>query len=140
MSDCNTIGLYELSSNYAHIAAGKGWVRLPGVTPVQIVVSRKIRKFFTGRLNAPVSSFPPFPGTEANFLRAQITRISAGTIVSPLGLFMFDEEEEEPEEGGRTTFIENEEFTGMTLSELLDPMLSSWVHHVQYVLPQVRID
>ena len=39
--------------------AGGTWVRLPPVTPAQIVVSRQIRKFFTGNLKAPVSSHYP---------------------------------------------------------------------------------
>lgn len=34
--------------------AGKPWVKLPAVTPAQIVVARSIKKFFTGRLDAPV--------------------------------------------------------------------------------------
>ena len=34
---------------------GKPWVKLPQVTPAQIVASRKIKKFFTGRPDAPVS-------------------------------------------------------------------------------------
>ena len=45
-------------------------------------------------------SYPPFPGNEANYLRAQIARVSAGTHISPLGFYQFDEEEEEEEEGG----------------------------------------
>lgn len=45
-------------------------------------------------------TYPPFPGNEANYLRAQIARISAGTHISPLGFYQFDEEEEEEEEGG----------------------------------------
>lgn len=45
-------------------------------------------------------SFPPFRGVEANFLRAQIARISATTQISPAGFYKFDEEEEEEEEGG----------------------------------------
>ena len=44
-------------------------------------------------------SYPPFPGNESNYLRAQIARISAGTHISPLGFYQFDEEEEEEEEG-----------------------------------------
>lgn len=43
-------------------------------------------------------SYPPFPGNEANYLRTQIARISAGTHISPLGFYQFDEEEEEEEE------------------------------------------
>jgi radial spoke head protein 4A len=72
------------------------------VTAEQISTSRKIRKFFTGRLEAPIVSFPPFPGNEANYLRAQIARISAGTHISPNGYYKFDEENEgDAEEEGR---------------------------------------
>ena len=50
-----------------------------------------------------VVSYPPFPGNECNYLRAQIARISAGTHISPLGFYQFDEEEEEEEEEGGNT-------------------------------------
>lgn len=81
--------------------AGKEWFRLPNVTPEQISVSRKIRKFLTGRLDAPIVSYPPFPGTEKNYLRAQIARISAGTHISPSGFYKFEEEgDAEGEEEG----------------------------------------
>ena len=69
-------------------------MRLPLVTPQQVSTSRKIRKFLTGRLDAQIVSYPPFNGTEANYLRAQIARISAGTQISPIGFFRFDEENE----------------------------------------------
>jgi radial spoke head protein 4A len=81
------------------LSAGKPWIKLPAVTPPQIVAGRKIKKFFTGKLDAPVISYPPFPGNESNYLRAQIARISAGTHISPLNFYQFDEEEEEEEEG-----------------------------------------
>lgn len=81
---------------------GGQWVRLPPVYPAQIVISRQIRKFFTGNLQAPVVSYPPFPGNEANYLRAQIARISATTHISPLGHYMYEEDEEEEDEGGGT--------------------------------------
>ncbi|CAG2063684.1 unnamed protein product, partial [Timema podura] len=71
---------------------------LPDVTPQQINVARQIKKYFTGDLNTEILTYPPFPGTEINYLRAQIARISAGTQVSPLGFYYFDEEEEEDEE------------------------------------------
>ncbi|KAL9952056.1 hypothetical protein ACROYT_G039256 [Oculina patagonica] len=119
--------------------SGGPWVRLPPVTPAQIVVSRQIRKFFTGNLQAPVVSYPPFPGNEANYLRAQIARISATTNISPLGYYMFEEEEDEDEEGGaRDSFVVNLEFEGLTVNEMTDPSCANWVHHVQYVLPQGR--
>ena len=42
------------------------------VTPKAVVAARKIKKYFTGDLDAPVWSYPPFPGNEAMYLRAQI--------------------------------------------------------------------
>lgn len=44
-----------------------------------------------------IHSFPSFPGTEKNYLRAQIARISASTHISPVGFFTFGEEDEEKE-------------------------------------------
>ncbi|XP_017729833.1 PREDICTED: radial spoke head protein 6 homolog A isoform X2 [Rhinopithecus bieti] len=119
---------------------GLPWTRLPHVTPAQIVNARKIKKFFTGYLDAPVVSYPPFPGNEANYLRAQIARISAATQVSPLGFYQFSEEEgDEEEEGGagRDSYEENPDFEGIPVLELVDSM-ANWVHHTQHILPQGR--
>ncbi|XP_012505595.1 PREDICTED: radial spoke head protein 4 homolog A isoform X1 [Propithecus coquereli] len=119
---------------------GRSWVKLPSVTPAQIVIARKIKKFFTGQLDAPIMSYPPFPGNESNYLRAQIARISAGTHVSPLGFYQFGEEEGEEEEeveGGRDSFEENTDFEGIQVIDLVES-LSNWVHHVQHILPQGR--
>ncbi|KAM5297509.1 radial spoke head protein 6 homolog A [Glossophaga mutica] len=119
---------------------GRPWTKLPHVTPNQIVQARKIKKFFTGHLDAPVISYPPFPGNEANYLRAQIARISAATHISPLGFYQFSEEEgDEEEEGGagRDSFEENPDFEGIAVLELVDSM-ANWVHHTQHILPQGR--
>nr|XP_044990121.1 radial spoke head protein 6 homolog A-like [Jaculus jaculus] len=125
---------------------GLPWARLPPVTPAQIVAARSIRKFFTGRLDAPVVSYPPFPGTEANYLRAQIARISAATHISPLGYYRFredrgrDDEEVDDEEkggGGRDSCERNPDFEGIPVYELVNSM-ANWVHHVQHILPQGR--
>ncbi|XP_006142152.1 LOW QUALITY PROTEIN: radial spoke head protein 6 homolog A [Tupaia chinensis] len=119
---------------------GRPWTRLPHVTPAQIVHARKIKKFFTGHLDAPVVSYPPFPGNEANYLRAQIARISAATHISPLGYYQFGEEEgDEEEEGGagRDSFEENPDFEGIPVLEMVDSM-ANWVHHTQHILPQGR--
>lgn len=72
-------------------------------------------------------------------MRTQIARISAGTLVSPLGFYQFGEEEGEEEEDGavRDTYEENSEFEGIPVNELVES-LSNWVHHVQHILPQVR--
>ncbi|XP_008322109.1 radial spoke head protein 6 homolog A-like [Cynoglossus semilaevis] len=117
---------------------GLPWIKLPSVTPAQIDVSRQIRKLFTGRLEAPVKSYPPFPGNEANYLRAQIARISAGTHVSPQGFFLIMEEEDDEEgEPLQDSYDVNPDFEGIPVSEMAES-LSTWVHHVQHILPQGR--
>ena len=42
------------------------------VARLQIKAARRQKKMLTGRLGAQVSSYPVFPGTEANYLRAQV--------------------------------------------------------------------
>ncbi|XP_071384107.1 radial spoke head protein 6 homolog A [Centroberyx affinis] len=117
---------------------GLPWVKLPSVTPAQISAARQIRKFFTGRLDAPIVSYPPFPGSEANYLRAQIARISAGTHISPQGFYQFGEEEgDEEDEAPRDSHEVNPDFEGIPVPEMAES-LSTWVHHVQHILQQGR--
>lgn len=114
------------------------WFRLPDVTPEQLQVSRKIRKYFTGDLKRKISSYPTFNGSEAHYLRCQLARISASTVVSPAGYYIFDQEEgvdDDSEQSGNV--IINPEFEGLPNHQLLN--LSNWVHHVPYVLPQGRV-
>ncbi|KAJ4455065.1 putative radial spoke head protein 4 A [Paratrimastix pyriformis] len=71
--------------------AGDPWIRLPEVLPAQILAARLIRYHITGNLDAVVSKgYPFFPGKDAktagkerHYLRAQIARISATTILLP---------------------------------------------------------
>ncbi|KAM7012159.1 radial spoke head protein 4 homolog A [Tautogolabrus adspersus] len=117
---------------------GLPWVKLPPVTPAQITIARQIRKFFTGKLDSSVVSYPPFPGNEANYLRAQIARISAGSQVSPLSFFQAGEEEgDEEEEAPRDSYEVNPDFEGIPVAEMAES-LSTWVHHVQHILQQGR--
>ena len=51
-----------------------------------------IKHICTGNLNATIDSNPPFPGKERHFLRAQIARITHGTVIIPKGLLELDEE------------------------------------------------
>ena len=78
--------------------------------------------------------------TYLKIFRAQIARISAGTHISPLGYYQFDEDDEgeEDDEEGKTDFVENEEFEGIPVRDLADPSLANWVHHVLHILPQVN--
>ncbi|XP_033305795.1 radial spoke head protein 6 homolog A [Bombus vosnesenskii] len=119
------------------------WIELPPVTPQQIVIARQIVRYCTGNLETPFHTFPPFPGTEKNYLRAQIARISATTQVSPIGFFTFgagDEEEElmeEVEEGGELS--ENVHYDPLPIKDLIDPSMSNWCHHAPYLLKQGRV-
>ena len=64
---------------------GDAWVLLPDVLYSQIVSAQKIKKLVSGDLGAAVASFPIFSGTEANYLRAQIARISSESLFAPSG-------------------------------------------------------
>ncbi|RVE44122.1 hypothetical protein evm_011233 [Chilo suppressalis] len=68
---------------------GEPWVCLPDVTPQQLVVARLTARCMTGDLDAEVITFPPFEGTERNYLRAQLARLAAATAVSPQGFFTY---------------------------------------------------
>ncbi|XP_047131645.1 radial spoke head protein 4 homolog A isoform X1 [Hydra vulgaris] len=120
---------------------GEPWIKLPHVSPAEIVAARKIIKFFTGRLDTQIKSYPPFPGNESQLLRAQISRISACTQISPAGFYIFDDnddEEEEDLEEAHKSYMVNDEFEGLSINELTDPSMTSWVHHAHYLLPQGR--
>ncbi|XP_076289403.1 radial spoke head protein 4a [Lasioglossum baleicum] len=119
------------------------WIELPPVTPQQILIARQIVRCCTGNLDTTFHTFPPFPGTERNYLRAQIARISAATSISPIGFLTFggeDEEEElgeEMEEGGKLS--ENPHYDPLPIKELVDSSMANWCHHAQYILKQGRI-
>lgn len=85
------------------VPAGEKWIRLPNVTPANISAARKIKRFFSGDLTAPVHSYPSFPGTEAELLRAQIARIAAATSVSPKGYYQAEAEDNEEEGTSQAT-------------------------------------
>jgi len=111
------------------------WIELPIVTPRQIAVSRQIKKFLTGDLEADVVSFPCFPGKEKHYLRALIGRITAGTYIAPVGYYrrmtkkekkLFDgeeedegEEEEEEEEEEEVNEGEEEQIEGGSIEYLV---------------------
>ncbi|XP_023309499.2 radial spoke head protein 4 homolog A [Lucilia cuprina] len=106
------------------------WIELPIVTPKQIVLSRQIKKFLTGDLEADIVSYPYFCGKEKHYLRALIARITAGTYIAPKNYYrkmtkkeirLFegidedeaeDEEEEEEEESQMGEEEENEDGVG----------------------------
>lgn len=92
------------------------------VTPPQVVAASKIKKYFTGDLSSPVTCFPPFPGDESVFLRAQIARIVAATVLVPQGKLQVDEESEEVIK----PLISPEEYSPVEPSEMING--ESWCH------------
>ncbi len=46
------------------------WVELPVIKPQHLRESRRIRHLFTGELDAPVHTSPPFFGKERDLLKA----------------------------------------------------------------------
>ena len=72
------------------------WTLLPQVTCAQIVSCRRFRRILSGNLQAPVPSYPPFPGSEENLLRALIACISGATSIAPDGMFEIQEDSEPP--------------------------------------------
>jgi radial spoke head protein 4A len=83
-----------------------------------------------------VVSYPSFQGLEMHYLRAQIARISAATVVSPAGYYIFDPEENDEDAENTMTIIVNPDYEGVANEALIN--LNSWVHHVPYILPQGR--
>lgn len=124
--DIDKIEGVEGANKYAYWVCkfpGDEWVRLPNVTPEAIVVARSIKRFFTGNLDSPVPSHPPFPGgTEAHLLRAQIARITSECFISPRGFY---EKDEESAKNALRKVEEIEEY--VSIEDLKDP--GNWNHH-----------
>jgi hypothetical protein len=66
---------------------GGPWILLPSVTPAQVNGSREIRWCLTGDLDAPIRTYPIYPGKEAHYLKALLARAAAGSLVSPKGFY-----------------------------------------------------
>ena len=70
------------------------WTVLPDVKPKEIVASKLIRKFLTGKLDASVRAYPPYPGDEKVYLRSLLALISAATILVPHDMLVKPEDAE----------------------------------------------
>lgn len=98
--------------------------RLPNARPEHIAAARRLKRFLTGDPTAPVSTYPPFPWTEAEFLRAQIARIAAATVLAPAGWYSAEENDE-----GKTEVVAAEEQEPLAPPEGdADEWLANWVH------------
>lgn len=109
------------------------WIKLPHIQPDTLMVARKIKKSFTGLLDSPVSSYPPFPGNEADYLRCQIGRIAAGSSACLGGVFVLDPEAEEGSPAYKLNEVDEEGnggFKPKSAAELVNA--ENWVHHPLY--------
>lgn len=101
----------------------KSWVVLPQLTMAQVQTSRQFKRLLTGNLDAAVPTFPVFPGTERNLLRAIIGRIGGATSISPDGYYALDDE-------GEVKPAEAEDLAGAFPKDgeaMKDP--EAWKHH-----------
>ena len=111
------------------------WTKLPKSRPECIMVARKIKKMFSGDLEAPITSYPPFPGVEKDYLRSQITRIAAGATACVTGMFIRDPENEEevvimPNDPVWDADPPNAGFVPPKAIELSSTV--NWIHHPSY--------
>lgn len=111
------------------------WTELPDVLPEQIVTARKMCRFFTGNVNAPVKGYPRFPWPECSFLRAQIARISAATTISPKGFFTMEEPEGDDEDAPEEMKADPE-FEALGAEDLATT--EGWAHHRSHILKMGR--
>lgn len=91
-----------------------GWYLLPDLTPQQVLGARKGSARVSGRLGAKVVVHPPFPGREANLLRAMVGRIAAATVVAPAGavqLFSAESDDEGFDEDVETVAVKVQPLT-----------------------------
>ncbi|CAF5032263.1 unnamed protein product, partial [Rotaria sp. Silwood1] len=123
------INILELDFLFEQIV-NQPFVQLPMVTSEQIELSRRIQRFFTDDLEAPVICELNFPGIEKHLLCAKIQRITA---------INDDEEEEEEEDMDEETmnlhqikFDINTNFEGNRLEDL------ALSHDVAYIYKQGR--
>jgi len=109
--------------------AGGNWVKLPDVTCKQIVISRSLRKIFSGDLDAQVNGYPNFPGTEKNYLRAIIARISSDTVIVPENVFQKgvpEDIEAEDEANLMIMPVDEMDTEAQAVEEVADP--AKWMH------------
>lgn len=131
---------------------GDDWEELPLVTCAQIIAARKIKKFFTGNLDAPLlgSTYPAFYEREENYLRATIARITASTFVAPKGFYSAigtddDEDDDAADSDDEATNTNNDK--EIEPSDTYEPLAienvmksGNWVHCHPHILTQGRVN
>jgi len=108
------------------------WFELPLVTPEQIRVARQIKHIFSGDLEAPVLTYPSFPGKEKHYLKAQIVRITFANVLVPKDYRKTNDDDPKIE---ALEFVEDYKYP--TWEELVDP--GTWQHYHPNILESGRV-
>lgn len=103
--------------------------RLPDVTPAQMAGSKLQKRLFTGDLTAEVSTYPLFPGKEAEYLRAQIGHLAAETYLVPSGMFTV---------GDGNVLEQTEDFTAPSAEDAATP--EGWARKFPQINEQGRCE
>lgn len=102
--------------------------------PSLLRAARKIRYTFTGNLKRQIISNPHFNGTEKDYLRCQIARISFNTNIIPSTNHFKVPEPEAPYK----PLEKNEEAKPLKINDLLN--LKNWIHFQPSILKEGRIN
>jgi hypothetical protein len=108
------------------------WVQLPDLLPEHLQVARMIKHIITGNLNSTIDSNPPFPGKERHYLRAQIARITHGTMLIPKEYIKVEEDD-----NGVPREVFSEDYQVPGTEELRS--LESWTHRHGMILKAGRL-
>ncbi len=110
------------------------WIELPDVRPSLLRGARKIRYVFTGNLKRQIITNPHFNGTEKDYLRCQIARISFNTNIVPSINHYKVAEPDAPYK----PLEKNEEAKPMKINDCLN--IKNWIHFQPAILKEGRIN
>lgn len=109
------------------VAMDSQWKELPPILPKHVRWARSTKVLFDGKLDLDLAS-EGYPGTEGEYLHAQLLRIVAATFAAPKGLFKAIETEGGVKNEGLKMLGFDEEAKGIKMG-LEDAMsLDNWVH------------
>jgi radial spoke head protein 4A len=111
------------------------WIELPDVKPSQIRAARNIRYIFSGNLNRLIITNPHFPGTEKEYLRCQIARITHGTKIEPSINHWKVGDSDNPSKPLEKN--EDDDVKKMKMNDLIS--IKNWIHFPPAILKQGRV-
>ena len=113
------------------------WEELDDVKPLQLIASRRVTYTFTGELNKKIITNPHFPGTEKDYLRCQIARISHNTTIIPITPAINGQQSQwKVNTENKREMEKNEESRPVRIQEAIS--LKNWVHFAPGLLKEGR--